>query len=493
MKILILGGGPTGLGAAWRLNELGHGDWQLLEANDYAGGLAASFRDAKGFFWDIGGHVQFSHYQYFDELMHKLIPKDEWFTHERESWIWIRDRFIPYPLQYNIHRLPREDLARCLAGLVAIQKSRGRQPANFKEWIASTFGSGLADVFMLPYNFKVWACPAEQMTHTWVGERVAVPDLTRVLNNLVFEKDDVAWGPNNVFHFPKRGGTGAIWTACAKRLPKNKIHLGARVQSIDPAAHRVTTSDGRTWSYDALISTIPLTELIRLTGHDNFSQIAARGLKSSKTNIVGIGLKGKTPEHLKTKCWMYFPEDNCPFYRVTVFSNYSPNNVPNIENTWSLMTETSESDCKPVNHDTLVEETITGLLKTKLIQSASDVVSTWKFHTRYGYPTPGLHRDQALSQILPAFENQDIYSRGRFGAWRYEVSNQDHSFMQGLEVVERLLTGQPEITFPDPNYANSKKHPFPFERWLTHRASPIPEALSKWPSSANAPVAERIR
>src|SRR5438094_9584005 len=88
MKILILGGGPAGLGAAWRLKKLGHRDWQLLEANDYAGGLASSFRDENGFFWDIGGHVQFSHYEYFDALMHELIPKDQWLIHERESWMW---------------------------------------------------------------------------------------------------------------------------------------------------------------------------------------------------------------------------------------------------------------------------------------------------------------------------------------------------------------------------------------------------------------------
>jgi hypothetical protein len=66
---------------------------------------------------------------------------------------------------------------------------------------------------------------------------------------------------------------------------------------------------------------------------------------------------------------------------------------------------------------------------------------------------------------LPALEADNIYSRGRFGTSKYEVSNQDHSFMQGLEVVERLLHGQPEIAFADPHYANSEKHPFRFERW----------------------------
>jgi protoporphyrinogen oxidase len=465
MKILILGGGPAGLGAAWRLNELGHTDWDLLELNDYAGGLATSFRDEKGFFWDIGGHVQFSHYEYFDALMHTLIPKDDWLTHQRESWVWMRERFVPYPFQNNVRRLPREDLARCLNGLIELYQNGSHQPVNFREWTLATFGRGIAEIFMLPYNFKVWAYPAEQMGHGWVGERVAVADLTRILENLVYEKDDVSWGPNSVFHFPKQGGTGAIWSACVRRLPQDRVHLGCGVQSVDPAARRATTTDGQVWNYDALISTIPLTTLLRISGRDEFTPLAARGLKHSSSNIVGIGLKGQPPEHLRTKCWMYFPEDDCPFYRVTVFSNYSPHNVPDIENSWSLMTETSESECKPVEHESLVERTIQGLRNTRLINGKDEIVSTWMYRAKHGYPTPGLHRDEALAGILPALEADNIFSRGRFGAWKYEVSNQDHSFMQGLEIVERLLHGRPEITFGDPNHANSKKHPFPFERW----------------------------
>jgi len=463
--ILVLGAGPTGLGAAWRLQELGCHNWQLIEAAPEAGGLAASFVDERGFTWDIGGHVQFSHYEYFDRAMDEFLGREGWLHHERESWVWIRNRFIPYPFQNNIHRLPPEDLEPCLAGLVDITRNGQAKPGNFREWILATFGQGIAEIFLLPYNCKVWAYPPERLNTAWVGDRVAVTDLKRVLHNLVFRKDDVSWGPNNTFRFPLRGGTGAIWRACAERLPREKLRFNSAVTAIDPARHRVTIRDGKTIEYGSLISTVPLCDLIQMSGQTQFKQTAASGLLYSCSNIFGFGLRGAPPGHLRTKCWMYFPEDNCPFYRVTVFSNYSPNNVPDIRKYWSLMAEVSESPCKPVDQASLLEQVIKGLLASRLIERREDIVSTWRYRANYGYPTPFLERDGALAEIIPCFENAGIYPRGRFGLWKYEVSNQDHSFMQGVEVVERLLNGREEVTARNPNLANSKKHPWPFEIW----------------------------
>ncbi|MFP5378370.1 MAG: NAD(P)-binding protein, partial [Vicinamibacteria bacterium] len=97
--ILIVGLGPTGLGAAWRLDALGHRGWLACEADAVAGGLAGSVVDAHGFTWDLGGHVQFSHYAYFDALMDDLLGEDGWYHHDRESWVWVRGRFVPYPFQ----------------------------------------------------------------------------------------------------------------------------------------------------------------------------------------------------------------------------------------------------------------------------------------------------------------------------------------------------------------------------------------------------------
>ena len=53
-RILIIGSGPCGLGAAYRLNELGHDNFLVLEASPSAGGLACSVVDDNGFTWDMG-------------------------------------------------------------------------------------------------------------------------------------------------------------------------------------------------------------------------------------------------------------------------------------------------------------------------------------------------------------------------------------------------------------------------------------------------------
>jgi protoporphyrinogen oxidase len=465
-RFIIVGAGPTGLGAAWRLHELDHEDWLILEAAAEAGGLARSFIDDKGFTWDIGGHVQFSHYEYFDRVMDNLLGPDGWNHHQRESWIWMRDRFIPYPLQNNLHRLPPDDLNRCLQGLVDIVTPFPKElPYTFRDWILSNFGNGIADVFMLPYNLKVWAHDPSAMNATWVGDRVAPIDLRKVLKNLVYQTDDAAWGPNNTFRFPKRGGTGAIWKACAARLPGKRQAYSSSVISIDLQKRTLALSDGSTFTYDTLISTIPLVELVRLSGRPDLDPIAKRGLLSTSSNIVGLGIAGQPPETLRSKTWIYFPESNCPFYRVTVFSNYAEANVPAPGSTWSLMCEVSESDYRIVNQQSLIDSVVEGAVATGLVKDTRQILARWSYRAAYGYPVPGLERDAALAQLLPEFERFGVYSRGRFGLWKYEVSNQDHSFMQGVEIVERIVSDRREITSSDADVVNCKKHPWPFELW----------------------------
>ncbi len=73
-------------------------------------------------------------------------------------------------------------------------------------------------------------------------------------------------------------------------------------------------------------------------------------------------------------------------------------------------------------------------------------------------------RDGHIKKILPELEKLNILSRGRFGAWKYEVGNQDHSFMQGAEAAEHVISGAPEMTVFHPNAMNTKynaEFPYP--------------------------------
>jgi hypothetical protein len=177
----------------------------------------------------------------------------------------------------------------------------------------------------------------------------------------------------------------------------------------------------------------------------------------SSTNLVGIGISGTVPEVLRTKCWIYFVENQFPFYRITVFSNYSKYNVPRPGEQWSLLCEISESSEKPVNHSQLANEVLEALRSINLIDSTSKIDSVWTQRLEYGYPTPFLQRDRVLDAAEASLKKQNIYSRGRFGAWKYEVSNQDHSFMQGVEAVDNILFGTEEVTYHFPAVVNSGK------------------------------------
>jgi protoporphyrinogen oxidase len=461
-EFLIIGAGPTGLGAACRLQERGQ-DWQLLEATGSFGGLASSWTDARGFTWDIGGHVQFSHYATFDRYMDKALGTDGWLTHERESWVWIRNRFVPYPFQNNLHRLDPADRWRCARGLweaAQTESSLAHKPAHFGQWIQATFGEGIADLFMLPYNNKVWAYPPEELDYGWIGERVAVPDFGRVLRALCMHEDEVSWGPNAKFRFPRHGGTGAVWSAIGGSLDARRIALDSAVESVDPARRMVTIRGGRRWHYRFLISTMPLNHLVRLAPGAVDARLVEH-LRFSSTTVIGVGVTGVTPEHLRTKCWMYFPELNSPYYRVTVFSNYSPNNVPRPGEQWSLMAEIARPQGQAVDIAQLERNTLRALREDGLLDDRSTIVSISSRHVPQGYPTPFRGRDAVVDHLLREFERASVFSRGRFGAWKYEVSNQDHSFAQGYECVERCSRGgglECEPTLFTPHLVNSRRN-----------------------------------
>lgn len=443
-KIVILGAGPTGLGAACRLYEIGYKNWNIYEKNNYIGGLSASFRDNQGFTWDIGGHILFSNNDRFNRLVDKLLPNDI-LTFKRESWIWLKECFIKYPFQNNFHLHPDKDIVyECVLGLFENFNKNGSYK-NFEEWICHFFGEGIARYFMIPYNKKVWACPLTRMDYNWIAERVSVIDIKRILKNIISQSDDGEWGPNNTFRYPLHGGTGGLFDAF---LPYTRGHLCLNKNAVKIISRRkeIVFDDGEKASYDILISTIPLHELLNtIEDKPDWIERATEEFLWSSGYMVGIGIHKPCPS---TKNWIYFPGNDSPFYRVTYLSNYSPNMTPKGDY-FSFLAETSYSRFKAVSKETILEETIQGLINSKLLkeEDRSSIVSTFLIDIPYSFPIPFTGRDTVIKNMQSFLSERTIYSRGRFGGWKYEVGNMDHSVMQGMEVVNKILLDEEETIY----------------------------------------------
>ena len=482
-RIVIIGAGPTGLGAAHRLVKLGvlRSNTQVivLDQQGTPGGLASSYRDRNGFLWDNGGHVVFSHYPYFTQTLTEAVS--EWNQHTRAAYAFIKGsdgirRFVQYPVQENIYAMDKVDRENSLKGLEEITNNPSQQkPANFDQWLLKNFGTGLCNVFMRKYNRKIWTVNTTEMNVDWVSERVAVPNITKIKAKITASEkgklvNDSNWGPNRFFRFPRYGGTGGIWKAVARQVPLGWFHFHHKVTEINVNQKELKVEiQGKTpkqyrLKYDYLISTMPLHLLLKMvTDMDNNSVSTKKLAKEfvyTHTHIIGIGLKGHAPKLLEGKHWMYFPDSDAPFYRVTVFSGYSKDHVPPSGDYWSLMCEAAEpmgaSNPSYWTEENLLRETINALVNYEFIRR-DQVVSKYYHRLEYGYPVPFLKRKQLLTTIQPWLESKQVYSRGRFGGWRYEVGNQDHSFMQGVEIADFIMKGTPEETYPDPNRVNSMK------------------------------------
>lgn len=424
------------------LARLGQRDVVVLEAADRPGGLASSRTDARGFTWDRGGHVVFSHHGEFDRLLDDVLGPDV-LHHDRSSWVLAAGAWVPYPFQNNLHRLPVEVAHECLVGLVTAAGGSGIVEGDFASWIRATFGPGIERHFMGPYNEKVWATPLDRMSASWIAERVSVIDWRDALAAALRRADDVAWGPNNTFAFPATGGTGEIWRRAAEPFAGD-IHYGSPVVSVDVGARVVRTAAGEEIGYGRLVSTMPLDLLVAgLVECPPAVREAAASLVHNTVHVVGIGYQAPVTDD---RSWLYFPDPDVPFYRATNFAKYSPANVPDgdTERFSSWMCEVGSSPWRPVDVADLPDRVEAALRSTGVVPGRPPVVSVHVDEVPYAYPVPTRARDAALGVVLPWLDARGVYSRGRFGTWRYEVGNMDHAVKMGIDVARRIAVDAPE-------------------------------------------------
>ncbi|HEX3819559.1 MAG TPA: FAD-dependent oxidoreductase [Candidatus Sulfotelmatobacter sp.] len=469
IDVMIVGGGPCGLGAAWRFSSSPSSgktpSFLLFDNHNRPGGWARSVTK-HGFTFDFGGHVLFphKHYQAFLDVLNDL--QIEWASSCPERGTWTGGRFIPYPVQQNIHRLPLLPFLQCSLGIAGrrIGQKLGftSPPSNdLAGYLSSAFGQPLRKIVLGPLNHKMWAYRPDELDSSWCGHKsgsatcnVPSVSLSRLAWQFISSSDSPGWDPNTKVSYPK-GGSGEVWRQIAERVPAEKLNFGVSLTALDLEEHLAFLSDGRVYRYERMISAVPLDNLLRLLRYQPALSEMAQTLKYSRSYLVGLGIRGELPQYLSRAHSLLVPDSDIPFWRLNFPSNVSASNVPGA-GYWSALCEVSElpSGGPPMEKSVVLAKVIAGLKKMRLLRDEADLVTHWCVRLEHGYPTPFLGRDDVLNEIQPQLEGFGILSRGRFGAWKYEVSNQDHAFMQGVEAADLAIAGKAEETYTNSSLVN---------------------------------------
>jgi protoporphyrinogen oxidase len=464
-SIIIAGAGPCGIGAALTLREeYPQTPFVLIDERDRAGGNAASAITPEGFVFDYGGHVLFvhEHYAAFGAMLQSLDIA--WHESVPVRGVHMFGKLIPTPIQRHVHRFPPAQALPIFSDLLWM---RMRRPAavhageNFRNHLQRAFGRELTRRIMEPLNRKMWTLDPSEMSSEWVRQRSGsalhnVPQvrLRRMLKHALLRTDDPSWSQSDRVPYPREGGMGAIWQRAVERIGAERLRLGHSIAAIETDRRVVHLADGAQFPYSALISSIPLDTLAELCVDRPDIQQLAKRLRRSSAMLLGFGLRGEIPSRYRGVHSFQCPDASLPFWRVTIPSNFSPGNVPRGEPHYSILCETSRAPDLPAGiDDKLRQGVLQGLRQIGLIDD-QPVVSTFEQTLAHGYPLPFHGRDAALADIHAQLEPLGIFSRGRFGGWRYEVSNMDHAYMQGLEAVRRIMSGVPETTYCAPEQIN---------------------------------------
>lgn len=416
-KFAILGGGLTGLTLGYLLSQKGI-SFDILEKEIECGGLMKSLRE-RGFTFDYGGsHIIFSKDLEVLDLMTDLLGNNK-VKNRRNTKVLYKGRHIKYPFENGLSDLPKEDNFECLYSFIQnlIRKERGEvnSPRNLRDWFYHTFGEGIAEKYLLPYNEKIWKFPTERMSLEWV-ERIPNPPVEDILrSSLGIETEGYTHQLN--FYYPRIGGIQALIGSLQDRIEGN-IVAGFEVKIVRREDNKWIVSNGQEKrSYDRIISTIPIHALVdAMESPQDEIRIAAEGLKYNSLISVMIGLDKPSINDLT---WLYIPDEDVITHRVSFPSNYSPDVAPGgrssvlVEITCNIRDRFWRMEDKAV-----AERVIDDLHKLKIIDR-DDVSFSAVRRLKYAYVISDLDYQENISKVKMYMQEVGIDLLGRFSEFKY--------------------------------------------------------------------------
>lgn len=430
-QIVVIGSGMAGYGAAHRLSAEGIRP-VTYEKSTFYGGHTASFRDERGFLFDLGPHISFTKVPRMQELFAGYVDQKYESVQINLNNYW-RGSWITHPVQLHLNALPRDLIIQVMSDFVkAMHEPEGRIE-NYEQWLYASFGKTFAETFPMTYGRKYHTTAAGNMSIDWLGPRIYRPSFEEMLRGAL-----APWTPElhyiTNFRYPTDGG----FIAYLRDLPKlADMHLGVEVTAIDPKDKSVRFKDGKTVSYDGLVSSVPLPDLLpMIKGAPRDVVEASQRLACTTCVLVNVGVARS--ELSKAQMSYFYDEDIC-FSRISFPHMLAASNVP--AGCGSIQAEVYFSKkYKPLaaNPDTIIEPVIRDLRRAGVLREDDEILTRHARVVNYANVIFDLERASALKIVHGYLDDIGVAYCGRYGDWGYMWT--DESFMSGERAAETALT-----------------------------------------------------
>lgn len=419
-KNLILGAGISGLGAAYALRQKGE-EYIIIEKDSTYGGLCSSF-EFDGFRFDRFIHLSFSQIEEVNRLFNESCP--DIYRHTPNPFNLYKGIWIKHPAQNNLYPLSKEEKKLIIDDFLKRPSADGAVLNNYEDWLRLQFGNYFAEHFPMVYTRKYWMKEAKELRTEWVGSRVYQPSIDEVIAGSKTTETPITYYAKEM-RYPKTGGYKQFLKVLAENAD---IRYNKEVIEIDTQSKKVLFSDGASFEYCRLISSLPLPEMVKIVKNTSDEVIeAASKLECTCGYHVSIALKTKRiPPYL---WWYIYDEDNLSA-RVHSPSMKSPDNAP--EGCSSLQMEVY---CKQGEYteEEIKERTVGKLISLGFIKE-DDILFVHLGYEKYAnviFTEPIYEARKIVRDYLASVGIETI---GRFGEWDYLWS--DQSLLSGLSVSD---------------------------------------------------------
>lgn len=263
----------------------------MYEAAPRAGGLLDNFT-IDGFRFDNAIHLSFA----TEPEVREVFDRTPYVAHPAVSWCWDDSAWLKHPVQNNMFPLSVDERVELIAGLVA---RPNLEIKNYRDWLIYQYGESIALRWPLPYTEKYWTVPAEELGTGWIGNRVRRADIREVLHG-AFTSETPSYYYATEMRYPKKGGYRAF---IEPMIDQVDIRCEHRATNIYLEKKQVRFANGEFISFDQLINTMPLPELIKIIdGVPENIRSAAATLFATSVDLISVGFrKPDVQPHL----WFY--------------------------------------------------------------------------------------------------------------------------------------------------------------------------------------------